>query len=108
MKRALMLKWHNSLVLAEEADVVLFLVDAGAGMLPADQGIADHLRRINKKVFVVANKVDGIDGDSESAEFYSGREAILSKLLRPTVAVLCQLLQDALKPLESDFAGNCR
>ena len=62
---------QQSLLAIEEADVVMFLVDARAGLLPADKGIADHLRRINKQVFVVANKVDGIDGDSESAEFYA-------------------------------------
>ena len=62
---------HQSLRAIDEADVVLFLVDARAGLLPADIGIAEHLRKVNKKLFVVANKVDGIDGDSESADFYT-------------------------------------
>ena len=57
----------QSLQAIEEADVVFFLVDARAGLLPADQMIADHLRKTDKQVFVLANKVDGIDGDSESA-----------------------------------------
>ncbi|MFZ8198200.1 ribosome biogenesis GTPase Der [Alteromonas portus] len=94
---------QQSLLAIEEADVVLFLVDARAGMLPADQGIADHLRRINKKVFVVANKVDGIDGDSESAEFYSLGLGEIKQIAAAHGRGVSQLLQDALKPLETDF-----
>ncbi len=54
-----------------EADAVLFLVDARAGMTVADQAIADHLRKQHKKVFLIANKIDGIDADSACAEFYA-------------------------------------
>ncbi|MCB4436225.1 ribosome biogenesis GTPase Der [Alteromonas sp. McT4-15] len=94
---------QQSLLAIEEADVVMFLVDARAGLLPADQGIADHLRRINKKVFVVANKVDGIDGDSESAEFYSLGLGEIKQIAAAHGRGVSQLLQDALAPLESDF-----
>ena len=79
------------------------MVDARAGLLPADQGIADHLRRINKQIFVVANKVDGIDGDSESAEFYSLGLGAIKQIAAAHGRGVSQLLQDALKPLESDF-----
>jgi len=94
---------QQSLLAIEEADVVMFLVDARAGLLPADQGIADHLRRINKKVFVVANKVDGIDGDSESAEFYSLGLGDIKQIAAAHGRGVSQLLQDALAPLEADF-----
>ncbi|MEC8229857.1 MAG: ribosome biogenesis GTPase Der, partial [Pseudomonadota bacterium] len=94
---------QQSLLAIEEADVVMFLVDARAGLLPADQGIADHLRRINKKVFVVANKVDGIDGDSESAEFYSLGLGEIKQIAAAHGRGVSQLLQDALAPLESEF-----
>nr|WP_283620461.1 ribosome biogenesis GTPase Der [Alteromonas macleodii] len=94
---------QQSLLAIEEADVVMFLVDARAGLLPADKGIADHLRRINKQVFVVANKVDGIDGDSESAEFYSLGLGAIKQIAAAHGRGVSQLLQDALKPLESDF-----
>ena len=87
---------------AEMAQQSLLAIE-GAGMLPADQGIADHLRRINKKVFVVANKVDGIDGDSESAEFYSLGLGDIKQIAAAHGRGVSQLLQDALKPLESDF-----
>ncbi|WP_019028395.1 ribosome biogenesis GTPase Der [Colwellia piezophila] len=62
---------EQSLLAIEEADAVLFLVDAREGLTSADHGIADHLRKQNKKIFVVANKIDGIHGDSAVAEFYS-------------------------------------
>ncbi len=62
---------EQSLMAIEEADAVLFIVDARDGLTSADHGIADYLRKQNKKVFLVANKIDGIDGDSAVAEFYS-------------------------------------
>jgi len=62
---------EQSLMAIEEADAVLFMVDARAGLTSADIGIAEYLRKQNKKVFLAANKIDGIDGDSAVAEFYS-------------------------------------
>jgi len=62
---------EQSLMAIAEADAVLFMVDARAGLTSADIGISDYLRKQNKKVFLVANKVDGIDADSAVADFYS-------------------------------------
>ena len=62
---------EQSLIAIDEADAVLFMVDARAGLTSADVGIASHLRKQDKKVFLVANKVDGIDSDSAVADFYS-------------------------------------
>ncbi|MDC0609132.1 ribosome biogenesis GTPase Der [Vibrio sp.] len=61
---------QQSLAAIEEADVVLFLVDGRAGLTSSDEGIAQHLRRIEKPTFLVVNKVDGIDGDAAGAEFW--------------------------------------
>ncbi len=61
----------QSLQAIEEADAVLFLVDARAGMTVADEAIADHLRKQEKNIFIVANKTDGIDADSVCGEFYA-------------------------------------
>jgi GTP-binding protein len=61
---------EQSLMAIAEADAVLFMVDARDGLTSADIGIADYLRKQNKKIFLVANKVDGIDADSAVAEFY--------------------------------------
>ncbi|WP_114193355.1 ribosome biogenesis GTPase Der [Edaphovirga cremea] len=61
----------QSLVAIEEADIVLFMVDARAGLMPADEGIAKHLRSRQKATFLVANKTDGMDPDTATADFYS-------------------------------------
>ena len=60
---------EQSLMAIEEADYVLFLVDARAGMTAADQMIAEHLRKRNKSAILVANKIDNIDADVARAEF---------------------------------------
>ncbi len=62
---------EQSLIAIDEADAILFMVDARDGLTSADHGIAEYLRKQDKKVFLVANKIDGIDGDSAVAEFYS-------------------------------------
>jgi len=62
---------EQSLMAIEEADAVLFMVDARAGLTSADIGIATYLRKQDKKVFLAANKIDGIDADSAVADFYS-------------------------------------
>ncbi|TML14521.1 MAG: ribosome biogenesis GTPase Der [Actinobacteria bacterium] len=41
-----------------EADLVLFVVDARAGITPGDEEVADILRRARKPVFLIANKID--------------------------------------------------
>ncbi|RMI00786.1 ribosome biogenesis GTPase Der [Stutzerimonas nitrititolerans] len=60
---------EQSLQAMEEADAVMFIVDARVGMTPGDQMIAEHVRKLNKRYFLVANKVDSIDPDLARAEF---------------------------------------
>ena len=62
---------EQSLLAMEEADVILFLMDAKQGLTPADQEVAGMLRRVDKPVFYVVNKVDGEKVENEAAEFYS-------------------------------------
>ena len=62
---------EQSLKAIDEADVVLFMVDARAGSTVGDQAIAEHIRRVRKPVFLVANKTDGLDADTAVADFYS-------------------------------------
>ncbi|MFQ1017603.1 ribosome biogenesis GTPase Der [Gilliamella sp. BG7] len=61
---------EQSLQAIEEADIVLFLVDARAGTMPADHTIAKHLRSRDKATFLVVNKIDGIDADTAISDFY--------------------------------------
>lgn len=94
---------EQSLLAIDEADVVLFLVDARAGLTPADIGIADHLRRVGKTCYVVVNKVDGIDGDSESAEFYKLGVPKLLLIAAAHGRGVSKMLDDVLAPLDASF-----
>jgi len=55
----------------DEAAVVLFIVDVTAGPTPSDAEIADHLRKMNKPVYIVANKADNPALAGDADEFYS-------------------------------------
>ena len=54
----------------QEADAVLFLVDARQGVTTDDQAIAELLRTGNKPVHLIVNKIDGVDQSTVTAEFY--------------------------------------
>ncbi len=54
----------------EEADVILFLVDARDGLVAGDLEIAKRLRSVNKSVHLVVNKIDGADLAVVTADFY--------------------------------------
>ncbi|WP_019534078.1 ribosome biogenesis GTPase Der [Paenibacillus ginsengihumi] len=55
----------------EEADVIVFMVDAKAGITPADSEVAQMLYRAKKPVIVAANKVDNLQRQDDIYEFYS-------------------------------------
>jgi GTP-binding protein len=54
----------------EEADLVVFVTDARAGITPGDEEIAAILRRSHKPVLLVANKIDDPGRDAEALEFH--------------------------------------
>ena len=55
----------------EEADVILFVLDARAGLMSDDEIIAGILRRTGKPVVVAVNKVDSENQEMDVYEFYS-------------------------------------
>ncbi len=55
----------------EQADAVLFLIDARAGLVPGDKLFADLIRRSGKPAIVVANKAEGKGGQAAMAESYA-------------------------------------
>src|SRR5215469_424248 len=59
------------LIALEEANALIFMVDAATGITALDEAMADVLRRTTKPVFLVVNKVDNSDRLLEAAEFYS-------------------------------------
>jgi len=55
----------------EKADLILFVVDAKAGLSPEDVTIANYLRKKGKPVLLVVNKVESKVDRSSAAEFYA-------------------------------------
>ena len=53
----------------ERADIILFVVDVHAGVTDLDQTVADLLRRTEKPVIVVANKVDDPKHEADAGQF---------------------------------------
>lgn len=58
-------------IACEEADKIIFLVDGKDGVHPADEDIANILRKTDKPVFLVANKIDSINAMPMLSDFYS-------------------------------------
>jgi len=54
-----------------DADVILLMIDARAGVLPLDEAFAALLRRADKPVVLAANKVEGRAGDAGINEAYA-------------------------------------
>ncbi len=55
----------------DEADAIVFVVDARAGVNLLDEEVAEILRRSGKKIFLVANKIDAPNLEALTSEFYS-------------------------------------
>ena len=55
---------HQALMAIEEADIIFFLMDGREGLTPSDIEIVDLLRRTEKQVFFIVNKIDTPDVES--------------------------------------------
>jgi GTPase len=104
---------EQSLQAIEEADIVLFLVDARAGAMPADHAIAKHLRSRQKATFLVANKIDGIDADSAISDFYGLGLGEIYPIAASHGRGVSSLIETVLDPIfqfddeqNSDFDGD--
>src|SRR5918996_1665447 len=62
-------------VAIEEADLVLFVVDAHAGLAPLDYEVADRLRRADAPVILVVNKGDNPSREADAVEGYTAQDA---------------------------------
>ncbi|MEI6049782.1 MAG: ribosome biogenesis GTPase Der [Bacteroidota bacterium] len=59
------------LLAIEESDLILFMVDVTCGIHDLDTSVASLLRRVDKKVMVVVNKVDNGERLMDATEFYN-------------------------------------
>lgn len=62
---------EQSRLAMEEADVILFVMDARQGLTAADREVAEMLRRVEKPVFFVLNKVESEKQEAELGDFYA-------------------------------------
>ena len=98
----------------EEADHILFLVDGRAGMNLGDEQIADLLRRQNKPVHLVVNKIDGVQPELAEGEFHALGFANLSSISashgRGVNQLVSGLLEDIPEslPAEEDDSNGIR
>ncbi len=85
----------------EEADVIVFMVDARAGITAADDEVADLLRRRRKPVILAANKADNAERRQDAVEFYSlglGEPIVLSAIQGTGTGDLLDEIVEALPP----------
>ncbi|RLA18995.1 MAG: ribosome biogenesis GTPase Der [Gammaproteobacteria bacterium] len=88
----------------DEADIVLFLVDAKDGLGSADEVIAKQLRKSAKKIVLVCNKIDGKNIDNVSADFHMLGLGVPQPITATHGRGVTQLLElvDSLLPPEED------
>jgi len=61
---------EQSMLAIQEADAVMLIVDSRIGLTPLDSHLAEYLREKECVVYLVANKIDGVNPDIASAEFF--------------------------------------
>ncbi|MBA2648481.1 MAG: ribosome biogenesis GTPase Der [Legionella sp.] len=89
----------QSTIAISEADAVLFVVDGRAGLTGVDSNIAKHLRRLNKQVYLLINKTEGMDEDIVSSDFQS----LAIPKMYPISATHGQGISDLLENLLAPF-----
>lgn len=68
---------EQSQLAMEESDLILFVMDGREGVTPSDHEVISMLRRVEKPVLYVVNKIDGDRQENDVAEFYvTGAETL--------------------------------
>jgi GTP-binding protein len=93
----------------EEADEILFIVDAQDGLTSGDRLIADLVRKAGKSCYVIVNKVDGANPDQAQADFFAlGFEHVhlISAAHRKGTGVLLDKLLQSYPPQQVDDVND--
>lgn len=91
----------------DEADLVLFVVDGRAGLMPADADVARQLRNEGKPVRLVINKTEGEQREMVAADFYAlglGEPLVISATQGRGIAMLLEEIATALPGVVSSEA----
>jgi GTP-binding protein len=92
----------------DEASAVVFMVDAVTGITPLDEQVAAILRKSNKRIFLIVNKVDSDKREPESAQFFRlglGEPISISALGGRKIGDLLDLLTEGI-PEQADSEGD--
>src|SRR5437588_3104036 len=87
----------------EEADVIVFMVDARSGITGTDEEVADLLRRTDKPVILAANKADNAARRMDAVEFYTlglGEPIVISSIQGTGTGDLLDCIVEELPPVE--------
>lgn len=87
----------------EEADAIIFVVDAREGLTPLDQEVAKILHKENKPVFVAANKVDNNDMIVNASEFWSLSVGDVFPISAVNGSGTGELLDEVVKVFDKDY-----
>ena len=88
-----------------EADALLFMVDARAGLTPHDEQIASRLRRAGRPTFLVVNKAEGMNRAMVSADFHAlgiGDPLCVSAAHGDSITALMELVLESFPKDEED------
>lgn len=89
----------------DEADAILFMVDVETGITGMDEDVARMLRKVDKPVFLVVNKVDNAQRVEDAVEFYAlglGEYFTVSSINGSGTGELLDALVKVLPEKESD------
>jgi GTPase len=89
----------------EEADVIVFMVDARSGITASDEEVADLLRRAEKPVILAANKADNAARRQDAVEFYSlglGEPIVISSTQGTGTGDLLDVIVESLPPEDEE------
>ncbi|NPV92197.1 MAG: ribosome biogenesis GTPase Der [Firmicutes bacterium] len=96
---------HQAGLAMDEADLILFVLDSRVGITLDDEAVASMLRRGDKPVLLVANKVDNFDRPPDFYEFYKlglGEPIPISSTLGLNIGDLLDAMVDALPKTSGD------
>lgn len=86
----------------QEADVVIFVMDASSGLMPSDREAAELLRRSGKPIYYVVNKVDGPKQETLAVEFFQ----LGASRLYPVSALHGRGVSELLDDITEEFSSE--
>lgn len=94
----------------QDADSILFLVDGRTGVTPSDQLVADKLRVLKKKIYLIVNKTEGLDTEIVTADFFRlgfGEPYPISAAHGSGISELIQTIFATTEQVESELEADC-